>query len=533
MGLRRRPWVLLILDGWGYSPRREGNAVALARLPFFRHLEATFPCTLLRADGEWVGLMEGQMGNSNVGHLNLGAGRVVYQDLVRIFRSIRDGSFYRHPVLLEVVGRAREPGRALHLLGLLSDGGVHSHQEHLYALLELARREGVERVFVHAFMDGRDTPPTSGAGYMAALEQKMASLGVGRVATVSGRYWAMDRDRRWERTERAYRALVAGEGEAAGSGAEAVARAYARGETDEFITPTVIRTPGGDGCTGEGDRAGRLSPGEGEDRPVGRIRPGDGVVFFNFRADRARQLSWALAAEEFEGFSRPGGRLPLSFCTFTRYDEKLPVPCVFPPQDVRNTLGEVWSQHGLRQLRIAETEKYAHVTYFFSGGREEPFPGEERRLIPSPKVATYDRKPEMSAPEVTAAVLGEIERDVHDCIVLNYANPDMVGHTGVLEAAVRALEAVDGCLARVVPAVLGRGGVVMVLGDHGNVEQMLDEEGGPHTAHTSNPVPFILVDEQSRGVRLRTGGLADVAPTLLLMQGLPVPPEMEGQSLLA
>lgn len=515
MALERRPWVLLILDGWGWSPRREGNAVALANLPFFRRLEAEFPHTLLRADGEWVGLMEGQMGNSNVGHLNLGAGRVVYQDLVRVFRAIRDGSFFRHPVLLEVVERARQPGRALHLLGLLSDGGVHSHQEHLYALLELARRERVERVFVHAFMDGRDTPPTSGAGYMAALEERMASLGVGRVATVSGRYWAMDRDRRWERTEKAYRALVVGEGEWAASGRDAVARAYARGETDEFITPTVIRADG-----------------RPDGEPVGRIRPGDGVVFFNFRADRARQLSWALAGDDFDGFPRPGGKLPLAFCTFTRYDDRLPVPCVFPPQDVRNTLGEVWSRHGLRQLRIAETEKYAHVTYFFSGGREEPFPGEDRRLIPSPRVSTYDKKPEMSAPEVTAAVLEEIGRDVYDCIVLNYANPDMVGHTGVLEAAVRALEVVDSCLARVVPAVLARGGAVLVLGDHGNAEQMLDEDGGPHAAHTSNPVPFILVDERRRGARLRAGGLADVAPTLLELQGLPVPPEMEGENLL-
>ncbi|MEW6398413.1 MAG: 2,3-bisphosphoglycerate-independent phosphoglycerate mutase [Bacillota bacterium] len=520
MPLDRRPWMLLVLDGWGWSPSREGNAVALARLPYFRHLEARYPHTLLRADGEWVGLMEGQMGNSNVGHLNLGAGRVVYQDLVRVFRSIRDGSFFRHPLLLEVVRQARRPGQALHLMGLLSDGGVHSHQEHLYALLEMAGREGIERVFVHAFTDGRDTPPTSGAGYMAALEARMASLGVGRVATVSGRYWAMDRDRRWERTERAYRALVVGEGEVASSGRDAVARAYARGEADEFITPTVVRgwRGPGDGPTGD---------------PVGRISPGDGVIFFNFRADRARQLSWALAGESFDGFARPAGKLPLAFCTFTRYDEKLPVPCVFPPQDVRNTLGEVWSRHGLRQLRIAETEKYAHVTYFFNGGREEPFPGESRRLIPSPRVSTYDRKPEMSAPEVTSAVLEEISKDVYDCMVLNYANPDMVGHTGVTEAATRALEVVDGSLARVIPAVLARGGVVMVLGDHGNVEQMLDEDGGPHTAHTSNPVPFILVDEEQRDVRLREGGLADVAPTLLTMQGLPIPPEMDGHCLLA
>lgn len=509
--LRRRPWMLIVLDGWGASERREGNAIALADIPFFRYLERSYPYTLLRADGEAVGLLEGQMGNSNVGHLNLGAGRVVYQDLVRIFRSIRDGSFFRHPALREVAAQARRPGQALHLLGLLSDGGVHSHQEHLYALLEWARRERIERVYVHAFLDGRDTPPTSGASYMSALEQRLREVGVGRVATVSGRYWAMDRDRRWERTERAYRALVAGEGEEASAGGEAVARAYARGETDEFVAPTVIRQKGA---------------------PVGRISPGDAVIFFNFRADRARQLSWALAAEEFDAFPRPGGRLPLCFVTFTQYDEKLPVPCLFPPQDLRNTLGEVWSRYGLRQLRIAETEKYAHVTYFFSGGREEPFPGEDRRLIPSPRVSTYDLQPEMSAREVTEAVLEELDRDVYDCVVLNYANPDMVGHTGVLEATVRAVETVDRCLARVVPTVLGKGGVAMVLGDHGNAEQMREENGEPHTAHTANPVPLVLAGDRWRGCRLREGGLADVAPTLLTLQGLEVPPEMDGHPLL-
>ena len=515
--------MLLVLDGWGVRAERLGNAIALAHLPYYRHLLSRYPHTVLRADGESVGLMEGQMGNSNVGHLNLGAGRTVYQDLVRVFRSIRDGSFFRQPVLLQAMAAARRHGSALHLMGLLSDGGVHSHQEHLYALLEMALREGVRDVHVHAFMDGRDTPPTSGAGYMAALEQRMQELGIGRVATVSGRYWAMDRDKRWERTERAYRAMVAGEGFTARTGSEAVARAYARGETDEFISPTVV-------VDSDPTRTSSLASGAGEG-VRGCLRPGDAVVFFNFRADRARQTSWALAGEDFTGFPRPGGKLPVFFATFTEYDETLCVPHVFPPQHLRHTLGEVWSVHGLRQLRVAETEKYAHVTYFFNGGEEHPFPGEDRCLIPSPKVATYDQKPEMSAPEVTTAVLEAIQKRVYDCIVLNYANPDMVGHTGVLKAAVQAVEVVDSCLARVIPAVLQAGGAVLVLSDHGNVEEMLGPEGEPYTAHTLNPVPFILVDEQSRDAELQEGTLADVAPTLLRLQGLDIPSDMDGHPL--
>ncbi|MCL6450051.1 MAG: 2,3-bisphosphoglycerate-independent phosphoglycerate mutase [Acetobacteraceae bacterium] len=508
---RARPVVLIVIDGLGINPRLEGNAVRAARTPCLDGIAAEYPHSALQAHGEAVGLLPGQMGNSNVGHLNLGAGRIVYQDLVRINRSIRSGEFFSNPALVRAAEQARG-GRALHLMGLLSDGGVHSHLDHLLALLELAARRGCTEVFVHCFLDGRDVPPACAAKYLEALEAGMAARGVGRVATVMGRYFAMDRDGRWARTERAYRAMVLGEGEAAAGALEALRAAYARDETDEFVAPTVIMDGG---------------------RPVGRVSPGDSVVFFNFRADRARQITRAFTEPGFDGFVRPGGLLPLYFVGLTQYDEELRIPYAFAPNLLTNTLGEVVSRAGLRQLRIAETEKYAHVTYFFSGGREEPFEGEDRRLIPSPRVATYDLKPEMSAFEVTDAVLAELRRGTYHLVVLNYANLDMVGHTGVMEAAVRAVEAVDRCLGRVLNAVLALGGAALVVSDHGNAEQMLDlETGQPHTAHTSNPVPCVLVDPARRAAALQSGILAGVAPTLLELLGLKPPPEMEERSLI-
>jgi len=504
-----RPVVLVVLDGWGLREAREGNAVAQARLPVYRSLLRTRPWTKLLAAGEAVGLPAGQMGNSEVGHLNLGAGRIVYQELTRISRAIADGSLFLNPVLVEAVEKAKNG--ALHLMGLVSDGGVHSHLEHVYGLLELARRHGLTRVFLHAFLDGRDTPPASALTYLQQLEGKCRELGVGRLATVMGRYYAMDRDKRWDRTERAYRALVWGEGERARHFRPAVEEAYRRGTTDEFVPPIVLEEEDG--------------------RPVGSVRSGDAIIFFNFRADRARQLTRAFVDEEFAGFERGPHRPEVHFVCLTQYDVTIPAPVAFPPETPRQTLGEVLAAHGRRQLRIAETEKYAHVTFFFNGGVEEPNPGEDRLLIPSPKVPTYDLKPEMSAYEVTAAVEEKIRQDLYDVIIMNYANPDMVGHTGVMEATVRALEAVDTCLGRVLAAVEARGGVALVTGDHGNAEMMLEEDGSPHTAHTTNPVPLVLVGKRCRAA-LRTGILADVAPTMLEILGLPKPPEMTGESLL-
>ncbi len=506
-----RPLVLIILDGWGWAPPSPGNAITQARTPNFDNLRAAFPFTVLGAAGEAVGLPEGQMGNSEVGHLNIGAGRVVYQDITRITKAIRTGEFFRNPVLVAAMEKARS--RSLHLLGLVSDGGVHSHLEHLYALLEMARRFSVERVFIHAFLDGRDVPPASAGGYLAALEEKCRELGTGEIATVMGRYYAMDRDKRWERVEKAFAALVAGEGEKASSARAALEASYARGVTDEFVVPTVITDDFG--------------------RPRGTIAPGDVVIFFNFRADRARELTRAFTDRDFAGFPRKNGFPGVHFVCMTQYDATIEAPVAFPPVSLSSTLGEVLAGLGLRQLRIAETEKYAHVTFFFNGGVEEPNPGEDRILIPSPKVATYDLKPEMSAYEVTDAVLRELAADKYDVVVLNYANPDMVGHTGVLEAAVKAVEAVDECLGRVVAAVRARGGVALVTADHGNAEQMLEEDGTPHTAHTTNDVPFILVGEAYRGASLREGGvLADIAPTMLDILGVPRPEEMTGRSLL-
>jgi 2,3-bisphosphoglycerate-independent phosphoglycerate mutase len=472
---------------------------------------ARFPHTRLEAAGEAVGLPAGQMGNSEVGHLNLGAGRIVYQDLTRISLAIANGSFFANPVLREAMEKARSS--ALHLMGLVSDGGVHSHLEHLYGLLELARRHGLSRVFVHAFLDGRDVPPASALTYLEQVEERCRQIGVGRLATVMGRYYAMDRDRRWERTERAYRALVRGEGERAATFQEGIRRSYDRGVTDEFVVPIVLEDETG--------------------RPVATVRSGDVVIFFNFRADRARQLTRAFVDREFAGFDRGLDAPAVHFVCLTEYDATIEAPVAFPPEIPRNTLGEILAAWGKKQLRIAETEKYAHVTFFFNGGVEPPNPGEDRLLIPSPKVATYDLKPEMSAFEVTQAVEERLAEGRYDVVILNYANPDMVGHTGVLPAAVRAVEAVDTCLGRVVEVVLNRGGAVLVTGDHGNAEMMLEEDGEPHTAHTTSPVPFILVSENHRRVRLRPGGaLKDVAPTMLELLRLSKPPEMTGESLI-
>ncbi|MGA2191868.1 MAG: 2,3-bisphosphoglycerate-independent phosphoglycerate mutase [Nitrospirota bacterium] len=509
-----RPATLIIIDGWGVEDDPSFSAKARADTPFYDSMLERFPHAVLRASGEAVGLPDGQMGNSEVGHLNIGAGRIVYQDYTRINLAIKNGEFEENKALRDAMEKAKGAGRALHLLGLLSDGGVHSDQAHLYALLKMARTHGLDKVFVHAFMDGRDTPPSSGLDYMKKLITFIAKenlAGMARVATVSGRYYAMDRDNRWERIKKAYYATVLGEGVKAISGEEAVEKAYLRGETDEFIMPTVIT----DGKS-----------------PVGRISDGDSVIFFNFRTDRTRELTRAIALDDFKGFERPVRPKLASFVCMTEYDKTFGLPVAFPPQTLSNILGEVISRLGLRQLRIAETEKYAHVTFFFNGGNEVPFPGEDRCLIPSPRdVPTYDKKPQMSAFEVTDEVLKRISSGVYDVIIMNFANPDMVGHTGIMEAAIKACEAVDACLARIVPGVESAGGVSFVMSDHGNVEKMFDiSSGEPYTAHTSGPVPFIITRE---GMKLRGEGiLADVAPTILDVMGIAKPPEMTGESLI-
>jgi 2,3-bisphosphoglycerate-independent phosphoglycerate mutase len=505
---RPKPVMLLILDGWGHREEREDNAIAQADAPNWRRLLSECPNTLIQTSGKHVGLPDGQMGNSEVGHMNLGAGRVVYQDLTRISKSIADGDFFANPVLRETMAHTKAAGGCLHLLGLLSDGGVHSHISHVYALVELARREGIGEVCIHAFTDGRDTPPKSGAGYLAELEAELARLGLGRVATVSGRYYAMDRDNRWDRVEQAWRALVLGSGVPADSSAAAIAAAYAAGETDEFIKPRVIQ-------------------------PASQVRDGDGVIFFNFRADRARELTRAFTQGDFAGFERPQAPRLSAFTCMAEYDETFALPVAFAPETYPDLLGAVVARAGLQQLRIAETEKYAHVTFFFNGGEETPFPGEERVLVPSPQeVATYDQKPAMSAVEVTDEVVRRIGSGDYALIVLNYANPDMVGHTGILPAAVTAMEVVDRCVGRVIDALLAAGGSALITADHGNCEQMDDGRGAPHTAHTANLVPLILVDPEHRGMHLREGILADIAPTILALLELPQPEAMSGRSLL-
>ncbi|MEN8133971.1 MAG: 2,3-bisphosphoglycerate-independent phosphoglycerate mutase [Thermodesulfobacteriota bacterium] len=511
----RGPLLLAILDGWGVGAKTESNAVHVAKTPNMDRLWATYPHTTLLAHGSDVGLPDGQMGNSEVGHLNIGAGRVVYQDYSRINRALASGEFFANEVLALAMHKAKDNDSALHLMGLLSDGGVHSHLDHLLGLVEMAARMGLEKVFVHAFMDGRDTPPRSGLGYMEQLQGGLARIGLGQVATVSGRYYAMDRDKHWERVELAWQALVGGRGLTAADPVLAVQDGYERDESDEFIKPTVIIDQG--------------------QQPLGLVSDNDSAVFFNFRADRARQLTSAFTRWDFNDFET--GRRPslAGYATMTVYDQEFGLPAAFPPTALEHILGEEVSRHGLRQLRIAETEKYAHVTFFFNGGLEEPYANEDRVLIPSPReVATYDLKPEMSAFLVTDELLQKLEGDDYDLIVLNLANGDMVGHSGKMAAAVKACEAVDSCVGALVEAITSRNGAVLITADHGNAEQMIDPQSGvSFTAHTANPVPLLLVAERYRSCTLGAGGaLRDIAPTVLELLGLPVPTEMDGKSLL-
>lgn len=503
----KQPLALIILDGFGCREETKGNAIAAARTPHLDHLMASCPHTRIGASGMDVGLPDGQMGNSEVGHTNIGAGRIVYQELTRITKSFDEGEALGNPALTAAMENARRPGQALHLMGLLSDGGVHSHIRHLYGLMEMARRFAVERVYLHCFMDGRDVPPTSGIEYIAALQQKIKELGLGQIATVSGRYYAMDRDNRWERVKLAYDAIVNGEGNKNPDPVAVMQKSYDAGVTDEFIVPTVVTEGAG-------------------------IKAGDSVIFFNFRPDRARELTRALVDPDFAGFEREKGFFPLTYICMTQYDATMPnVEVAYRPESLTNTLGEYLSRLGKTQLRIAETEKYAHVTFFFNGGVEAPYEGEDRVLIPSPKVATYDLQPEMSAYAVTDEAVRRIENGRYDVIILNYANCDMVGHTGVFEAAVKAVEAVDTCLGRLLAALEKAGGRAFLTADHGNADQMADENGAPFTAHTTNPVPFVAIGFGD--VTLRSGGrLADIAPTMLQAMGLPQPEEMTGRSLL-
>jgi 2,3-bisphosphoglycerate-independent phosphoglycerate mutase len=512
MAERRKPVALIILDGFGLRDETFGNAVAQANKPNFDRYWNTYPHTTLTASGEAVGLPEGQMGNSEVGHLNIGAGRIVYQDLTRITKSVREGDFFENETLLGAVRHAKENGKKLHLYGLLSDGGVHSHINHLFALLELAARSDLKDVYIHAFLDGRDVAPDSARGYMEQLLEKIKETGVGRISTVQGRYYAMDRDKRWDRVEKSYRAMVYGEGPKHTDPVQAIVDSYSQSVYDEFVVPTVIVNENGE--------------------PNGLVESGDAVIFFNFRPDRAIQLSQVFTNEDFRGFDR-GEKRPkdLYYVCMTLFSETINGYVAYKPKDLDNTFGEVVAQHGLTQLRTAETEKYPHVTFFFSGGRDVALPGETRILINSPKVATYDLKPEMSAYEVAESTVKEIEAEKHDVIVLNFANPDMVGHSGLLEPTIKAVEATDECLGKVVEAVLGKGGVAVIIADHGNADIVTNPDGSRNTAHTTSKVPCIVTDP---GVKLRQEGgiLADVAPTLLHLLGLPQPPEMTGQSLI-
>jgi len=517
--MNRKTLLLAILDGWGYGQPSPSNAITVARTPHMDRWMAEYPFTTLVAHNGLVGLPEGQMGNSEVGHLNIGAGRIVYQDYTRINKAIESGDFFSNHALCNIINEVKKGGGSLHLLGLVSDGGVHSHLEHLKALLKMTAEKEIQNVYVHCFMDGRDTPPKSGSGYMQELVRAMREYGCGRVATISGRYWAMDRDTRWDRVEKAWDALVSGKGVTARDPVQAVEDAYKRGETDEFIKPIVLL---------EGDT------------PVSVVSDNDGIIFFNFRADRARELCRAFTEDGFTGFSVANRPEIIDLLTFTEYESDFNLPIAFPPQSLHNILGEVISRHGLRQLRIAETEKYAHVTYFFNGGEEEPFPNETRILIDSPRdVATYDQKPEMSAYQVTEKLIEAMEEadsqeQPFDFVVLNFANGDMVGHTGIMEAAVKACEAVDECIGKINAYLREKGGTMLVTADHGNAEIMVDPDtAGPYTAHSLNPVPFILVDDRYKNRRLRDGGaLKDIAPTVLFLKGLPKPDEMKGENLL-
>ena len=501
--------MLMILDGFGENSNKDGNAVELANTPNIDRLMKIWPTTDIHASELSVGLPEGQMGNSEVGHTNIGAGRIVYQELTKITKSIEDGDFFTIPELVEAIENCKRNNSKLHILGLVSDGGVHSHIRHLFAILELAKRKDFENVYVHCFTDGRDTAPTSGEGYIAQLEEKMKEKGVGKIATISGRFYAMDRDKRWNRIQKAYDAMVNGNGIKATSAIAAVESSYQKEVFDEFIEPTVI-------CNG--------------DTPVATIEDNDSVIFFNFRPDRAREITRTLVDPDFNEFETK--KMNLDYVCFTQYDETMPnVKVAFKPQRLVNTFGEYVSKQGLNQLRIAETEKYAHVTFFFNGGEEKQYPGEDRILVPSPKVETYDMKPEMSAYEVTDKVVEAINSEKYDTIILNFANPDMVGHTGNLEAAEKAIEAVDECVGKIIDTLSKHNGKALITADHGNAEQMIDyKTGEPFTSHTTNPVPLILYGMED--VKLKNGKLADLAPTLLDMMGLEKPAEMTGESLL-
>ncbi|MCR4732867.1 MAG: 2,3-bisphosphoglycerate-independent phosphoglycerate mutase [Lachnospiraceae bacterium] len=510
--MAKKPVVLMILDGFGINDNPKANAVAAAKKPVLDGLMKDYPFVRGLASGLSVGLPDGQMGNSEVGHMNMGAGRIVYQELTRITKEIEDGTFYDNEELKKAFANAKEKNSAVHFFGLLSSGGVHSHNSHLYGLLNMAKKEGVDKVYVHAFLDGRDTAPTSGERFLAELEEKMQEIGVGKVASIHGRYYAMDRDNRWDRVALAYNALTKGEGNKAASSADAIKASYADEKTDEFVLPTIMEENGA---------------------PVATIEDGDSVVFFNFRPDRAREITRAFCADDFDGFDR-GARKDVTFVTFTEYDATIPNKMVaFKKVELTNTFGEFLANNGMTQARIAETEKYAHVTFFFNGGVEEPNKGEDRILVKSPKVATYDLQPEMSAPEVCDKLTDAIRSGNYDVIVCNFANPDMVGHTGVIDAAVKAVETVDACVGKAVEALKEMDGVMFICADHGNCEQMLDyETGEPWTAHTTNPVPFILVNaDPSYGLK-EEGRLCDIVPTMIELMGMEKPAEMTGESLL-
>lgn len=503
----KAPIALIIMDGCGIgNPNDPMNAIRGAKKPNLDRLWQTYPHSILCASGEAVGLPDGQMGNSEVGHLNIGAGRIIYQELTRITKSIRDGDFFTNPALIQIMDQVKRENKPLHLMGLLSDGGVHSHNTHLYALLEMAKQKGVPEVWIHPFLDGRDVTPQSGIHFIEELEGVLAQKGIGKIATVSGRYYAMDRDKRWERMGLAYDAIALAKGMTARSAEEAVEFSYEHGEWDEFVKPTVI-----DGYKG--------------------LEAGSGVIFFNFRPDRARQLTRILTDPFFTGVKRETGFIPIHMVTFTHYEDNLPVTVAFEPQKITDTLGEIFAQQGLKQLRIAETEKYAHVTFFFNGGVETPNKGEDRILIPSPKVATYDLQPSMSAVEVTEKLLEELKEEKYSLIILNFANGDMVGHTGIYEAAVKAVETVDACVGKITDQLLKMGGTALITADHGNAEEMQTPEGGPWTAHTTNPVPLFLISDQYKNVTLKDGILADIAPTLLDLAGIEIPKAMTGKSL--
>ena len=503
--LKNAPVALIIMDGWGIGDMQDpNNAIAVAKTPVIDGLLKKYPNAQLQASGEFVGLPDGQMGNSEVGHTNIGAGRVIYQELTRITKAIKDGSFFKNEALQSIVATVKKNGSALHLMGLVSPGGVHSHSNHLYGLLELAKKEGIQKVYVHAFLDGRDVPPSSAAEYLADLEAKIKEIGVGQIATISGRYYAMDRDKRWDRVQKAYDVIARAQGNEAATAAAGIAASYKAEVTDEFVIPTAIQ-----GYEG--------------------MKANDGVIFFNFRPDRARELVHAFTDTSFDGFSRDENLKP-AFATMTQYEEGMNVKIAYPPQSIANTLGQTIEKNGLTQLRIAETEKYAHVTFFFNGGVEEPYKGEDRILVPSPKVATYDLQPEMSAIEVTDKVVAAIKSGKYDFIILNYANGDMVGHTGVIPAAIKAVQTVDTCVGRFVVAIREVGGEVCITADHGNADKMVDPETKqPFTAHTTNPVPFITVSDRVKAVK--NGALCDIAPTLLTLAGMAIPEEMTGKPL--